>query len=223
MTSIAVGCEPARKRILDPVDRISESLLGLIMAMTFTCSLGVADAGRNDVRAMLIGAIGCNIAWGLIDGVLYLMGCLAEKGRNLRVYRAVRAATDAQKAQRLIAGSLPPLIASGLTAEELETMRQRLVALPEPPQHASLDRSDWLGGLGVFCVVFVATFPVVIPFLGMDNAVAALRVSNFIAVGLIFLLGCAYGRLSGFRPHATGMVMVILSVILVLATMALGG
>ena len=52
-------------RILDPMDRISEVLFGLIMALTFTCTLGVAAA---EVRTMLIGALGCNLAWGIIDG-----------------------------------------------------------------------------------------------------------------------------------------------------------
>jgi hypothetical protein len=56
------------------------------MVLTFTGSLSVAEAGRDDVRTMLIGALGCNLAWGIIDGVLYLMGCLADKGRNLMTY-----------------------------------------------------------------------------------------------------------------------------------------
>ena len=70
------------KRVLEPIDRVSEVLFGLIMVLTFTGSLSVAEAGRDDVRTMLIGALGCNLAWGIIDGVLYLMGCLAEKGRG---------------------------------------------------------------------------------------------------------------------------------------------
>src|SRR5882672_5753938 len=116
--------EPVKssKRVLEPHDRISEVLFGLIMVLTFTGSLSVAEAGREDVRTMLIGALGCNIAWGVIDGVLYLMGCLADKGRNLRTFRAVRAASEPQKAQRLISGALPPLIASVLEPAELETM-----------------------------------------------------------------------------------------------------
>jgi hypothetical protein len=38
-----------------------------------------------------------NLAWGIIDGVLYLMGCLAEKGRGLLTFRAVRKTTDQNK------------------------------------------------------------------------------------------------------------------------------
>ena len=54
-----------RRRVLDPVDRASEILFGLIMVLTFTVSLNVTEAGRSDVRAMLVGALGCNLAWGL--------------------------------------------------------------------------------------------------------------------------------------------------------------
>ena len=88
--------EPA-KRVLDPIDRVSEVLFGLIMVLTFTGSLSVAEAGRDDVRTMLIGALGCNLAWGIIDAMLYLMGCLAEKGQGLMTYLAVRRATDPQR------------------------------------------------------------------------------------------------------------------------------
>src|SRR5688572_22026395 len=79
------------KRVLEPNERIAEVLFGLIMVLTFTGSLSVAEAGRDDVRTMLIGALGCNFAWGIIDGVVYLMGGLAEKGQRLMTYRAVRA------------------------------------------------------------------------------------------------------------------------------------
>ena len=100
-----MSAEPGEssKRVLDPIDRVSEVLFGLIMVLTFTGSLSVAEAGRDDVRAMLIGALGCNLAWGIIDGILYLMGCLAEKGQGLSTFRAVRNATDPKEAQRVIA------------------------------------------------------------------------------------------------------------------------
>src|SRR5678816_4313787 len=121
--------EGIQKRVLDPADRIAEVLFGLIMVLTFTGSLSVAEAGRDDVQAMLIGALGCNIAWGIIDGVLYLMGCLAERGRNLATYRAVRQAVDSGKAQQLIADALPPLVASILEPAELESIHRRLQQL----------------------------------------------------------------------------------------------
>src|SRR6186713_468517 len=100
------------RRVLEPHERISEVLFGLIMVLTFTGSLSVAEAGHEDVRTMLIGALGCNLAWGIIDGILYLMSCLAERGRNLRLLKAVRAERDPAHARRLIAGALPAVVSS---------------------------------------------------------------------------------------------------------------
>ena len=54
---------------LEPMERISEILFGLIMVLTYTCSFSVAGAGREEVRTMLVGALGCNLAWGVIDAV----------------------------------------------------------------------------------------------------------------------------------------------------------
>lgn len=211
------------RRILEPHDRISEVLFGLIMVLTFTGSLSVAEAGRDDVRVMLIGSLGCNIAWGIIDGVLYLMGCLAEKGRDLKMLRAIRKATDPQKAQRLVAGALPSLVAAVLQPDELESMRQRLQALPEPPARARLGGDDWLGAVAVFFWVFVTTFPVAVPFIFMQNAILAMRVSNGIAVLMLLLAGVAYGRSVGRSPWGFGLGMVLLGAMLVAMTMALGG
>jgi VIT1/CCC1 family predicted Fe2+/Mn2+ transporter len=211
------------KRALDPIDRLSEVLFGLIMVLTFTGSLSISEAGREDVRTMLVGALGCNLAWGIIDGVFYLMGCLAEKSRALATFRAVREDGDPGRAQRLIADALPPVVASVLEPSELETMRVRLKQLPEPPERARLGGDDVRGALGVFFWVFLSTFPVVIPFIVMHNPMPALRVSNAIAVVLLFMTGYAYARHTGHRPFWVGSAMVVLGSTLVGLTIALGG
>src|SRR6266480_1842488 len=216
--------ERSSKRVLEPIDRVSEVLFGLIMVLTFTGSLSIAEAGRSEVRTMLIGALGCNLAWGIIDGVLYLMGCLAEKGRGLLTFRAVRKAANPKEAQRLIADALPSVVASVLEPVEMESLYQRLKQLPERPDHVRLRKDDWLGAVGVFLLVFLCTFPVVIPFIFMHNAGPALRVSNAIAIVMLFLTGYAFGRMTGRHSSwLVGISMVVLGLILVGLTMALGG
>jgi VIT1/CCC1 family predicted Fe2+/Mn2+ transporter len=211
------------KRVLDPIDHVSEVLFGLIMVLTFTGSLSVAEAGREDIRTMLIGALGCNLAWGIIDGILYLMGCLAEKGRSLATYEAVRTAADPDEARRRIAEALPSVIASVLQPAELEAVHQRLRQLPEPPARAALSGADWRGSAGVFLLVFLSTLPVVIPFVVMRNAVPALRVSNGIAIAMLFITGYVYGRSVGRHAWMLGISMVLLGALLSALAMALGG
>jgi hypothetical protein len=193
------------------------------MVLTFTGSLSVANAGRDDIRSMLVGALGCNLAWGIIDGVFYLMGCLAEKGRALRTLRAVRRAADPRKAQEVIAAALPPPLASVLQPPELEALYRRLKELPEPPKRAQLHGDDWRGAIGVFLLVFLSTFPVVIPFMFMKSVSPAMRLSDAVAIVMLFLTGYAYGRITGHRPWVRGVLMVVLGSTLVAITIALGG
>jgi hypothetical protein len=211
------------ERVLEPVERIAEILFGLIMTLTFTGTIGAMTGDSVAVRTVLVGALGCNIAWGIIDAVLYLMGSLAERGRGITTLRAVRNAADPGRAQRLIADALPSVVASILDPAELESMHRRLKQLPEPADRARLHKDDLLGAVGVFLLVFLSLFPVAIPFLLMDNAVPALRFSNAIAMGMLFVLGVAFGRITGRRPWAVGLSMVFLGALLVALAIALGG
>jgi VIT1/CCC1 family predicted Fe2+/Mn2+ transporter len=209
-------------RILDPMDRISEVLFGLIMALSFTLTFAVATADNMAVRTMLLAALGCNLAWGIIDGGVYLLARLNQQGRAVLRWRAARDAPDAGTAQRVIADAMPPLLASVVEPAQLETMRQKLSQLPEPA-HPRLTKSDGLGALGIFLLSFLSTFPIVIPFLLIGDARLALRVSNAVAIAMLFLCGFLFGRYAGFRPIAMGVAMVALGGTLVAVAIALGG
>ena len=214
---------PTFKRVLEPYDRISEVLFGLIMVLTITCAISAAQAGSAKIHIMLYSALGCNLAWGIIDGVFYLLASLAERSQNLIALRAARKTTDPQQVQRLMAKALSPLIVSILQPAELEMIHQRLSQLPEPPARARLHRNDYLGALGVFLLVFLSTLPVVSPFFFMQQATPALRVSNLIAILMLFLLGCAFGRSTERPAVLAGIMMVIVGAALVGMAIVLGG
>jgi VIT family len=210
-----------RERILDPNSRMSEVLFGLIMALTFTTTLELT-AGRDDVRTLLVGVIGCNIAWGLVDAVMFLVASLTGRGMGLMTIRAVRSAGRREDAHRLIAGAMAPILTTILTEDDIERVRQRLVDMPEidPP---TLRRDDWLGALGVFLLVFLSTFPVVVPFLFFTDVRVAVRLSNLVAIAMMFCLGYSLARHAGFNPWWTGLSFVALGVALVAIAVALGG
>jgi hypothetical protein len=208
--------------ILDPIDRISEVLFGLIMVLTSTSTLSVVSAGQPEIRTMILAALGCNLAWGIIDAGLYVLGCIDERGRNLLTLRAARQGTDPTEARRVIANALPKAL-SRLPEEHLEAMRKELLQLPEPSQRPGLTREDALGGLAVCLLVFLSTFPPVIPFLLWGDVQTALRISNAVAIVMLFVCGYAYARGTGLRPWITGLVMVAIGLALVVVAVALGG
>jgi len=209
--------------VLDPMERISETLFGLIMVLTFISSLGVATADNIKIQTMLAGALGCNLAWGIVDGGLYLLARINDQGRHILTLRAIRQAADHEAAQRVIADALPEELASILPPEELELMRQKLQLLPEPSERPRLTRRDWIGALRLCLLSFLSTLPVVVPFIFLSDAKVALQVSYAVAIVMLFCCGYAFGYHSGLRPWAAGLSMVAVGSALVSVVVALGG
>ena len=170
-----------RRALLDPVDRISEILFGLIMAVTIVGSLSIATAGKEEVRTVMAAALGCNLAWGLVDAIMYL----------------VRGATERMRERALGQRSTTEAIVSG---------------------------RELLEACGVFALVVVATFPVVVPFLVMTDVRSAMRVAQGITLFMLFLAGFALARHAGYtKPLRAGLAMAVFGAVLIAAVKALGG
>lgn len=193
------------------------------MVLTFTGSLSAAESGRAEVRTMLIGALGCNLAWGIVDAVMYLMNRLTERAAARRTIVALKHAQSHEDVNRILAATLPPSVAAALTDLDCQGISVQLSKVRLTSGPPWLGREDCLGAIAVFLLVFLSTIPVVLPFLFLQNAVVALRTSNAIAITMMFLTGYAFGRLAGYRPLLTGGSVVMLGFILVLITIVLGG
>lgn len=213
-----------RGAILDPISRFSEILFGLIMALGVTGSLSAATGRNADVKTVLWSALGCNLAWGIVDAIMFILGQLAERGRELRALRSIRRANPDEGRRLLAAGTSSFLArAATLDAGALEQERRHIASLPEPEPYARLTRDDLVGALVIFCLVVVSTLPVTVPFLVLHEVGLALRVSRVIASVMLFLGGYAWGRAASYRPWATGIAMAALGFAMVAITVALGG
>jgi VIT family len=213
--------EPSR-HLLDPLERSSEILFGLIMVLTFTGAVRVAEPGE-DVHVILWGAIGCNLAWGFVDAVMYLLSAFMTRARALRMLRAVRGAKQPEAARRLVVAALPQPIAEVLTPSEIVSLHQRLKAEPEPVAFVRLGRRDIQAAIGILLLVFTSTLPVVIPFFVIDDTKSALLASNAVALAMLFLAGWSLGTYAGRPGWRTGAGMVAVGLTLVVTTTALGG
>lgn len=210
------------QRVLEPVDRITEVIFGLLMAMTFIGSLSVATSGREEVRTMLIAALGCNLAWGLADAVIFLMRTWTERTRSRTLMERLRGGIDSPVGQRLIAAELPPRIAMAAGAECLEMLRLRLLDASAPVK-ARIGWEDVKGALATFLLVVLATFPLVIPFLLIGQTGPAIRASNAVALAMLFISGWMLARYAGGTPWAGGLALAVVGTALLFAIIALGG
>jgi hypothetical protein len=209
------------KGVLEPVERISEVLFGLIVVLTFTCTIKAKENGR--VYAILVEALGCSLAWAIIDAGFYLLGRLSDRGHKLLLLRQLRGSSDQHDFQHIIVNVLPPLIAFHLPSEAFEALRYQLIQLPEPPARPRLTTEDWKGALGVFLFASAAILPIAIPFTFMRDAGLALLVSHGIAILLLFLAGWALGRYTSEHPLRIGFAMVAFGLATIAIALALGG
>jgi VIT1/CCC1 family predicted Fe2+/Mn2+ transporter len=215
------------QRYLNPGDRMNEVLFGLIMVLTFTLTAGLSvSEGREGVRELLVAAIGCNFAWGIIDGVFFVMGALFDRGRNLRLAKAVRQVPDEATALAAIAREFDGHL-EGVTTEEARRSLYReiiRVVRREEPLPNRVTKEDLYGALASFWLVFLSTIPAVVPFLiFVDQPRFALRVSNGLLVGMLFYVGHRWARYTGGRPWRTGFTIAMIGVALVAIAVALGG
>jgi hypothetical protein len=92
-----------------------------------------------------------------------------------------------------------------------------------PPEPNRVRREDLLGGLAAGWLVFLCSFPAVLPFLFLDDPRLALRVSNAILLGLLFYAGWRAARHTLAKPWLAGAVFLLVGVLLVAVAIPLGG
>lgn len=209
--------------VLSPVDRIAEILFGLIMVLTFTGAISVSNDGRQEVRDLLWAALGCNVAWGLVDAIMYWMNVLIDRGRAANSIRQLMREQDLAKCRSLIKDEMPPGVAALISDTEVDRIIQEVKRLPAPGNTDLLTIKDLVSGIQIFLLVFLCTLPVALPFVFIHELGVALRVSNGIALLLLFAGGFRLARYAGFRPWLTALAYMLIGVALVSLTMALGG
>ena len=215
-------------KYLDPGSVMGELLFGLIMTLTFTLGAGlvIEEEGRAGAREMLIGILGCNLAWGIIDGVLYVLGQLFERGRLRRLVFLIRTSGSEESGRALIEAELDPLVAPVTTDAERRGFYATMVrgARSQELRSNRVTRADLLGGLAAGLLVFACSFPAVLPFALLDDPRLALRVSNAILIGLLFYVGYRHARQHTLAlTWLAGLVFALLGVFLVAIAIPLGG
>ncbi len=215
-------------RHLDPGSHMGEALFGLIMTLTFTlgADLVIEAQGREGARQMVIGILGCNLAWGLIDCVLYVLGCAFERGRLHRIGYEVHAAPSPLQARRLVAAELDELLVPLTDARQRESLYAAIVQRVKtgaiaPPR--PLTRKDLLGGLESGLLVFACSFPAALPFVVFDEPRFALRLSNTILLALLYYLGYRHAQHTLAKPWIAGLVFLLAGLLLVAVAIRLGG
>jgi len=213
-------------RYLDPASRLGEILFGLIMVLTVTLSAGLTVAeGPAGVRQLLFAAIGCNVAWGIIDAVMYIMNCVTVRSGKMRLVEAIQRAPDTEAALALIQNEIEPELQELLDPEDAQAMSRSVLKHLGQAQitRTTLTKDDLYGALACFWLVFASCLPAALPFLFFSRAHFALRVSNFLLLVLLFLVGQKWAQYAGTNRLVAGSAILAIGLALVGLAILLGG
>lgn len=210
---------------LAPVDSLSEVIFGLIMVLGWTTTAHLVF-GATSAHHLLLAVIGCNLAWALVDGVMYILAVFYERSQHVKFLRSVRRAPDAAAAEEVAADrfdeDLEPVLSEAERAQIYAWIAARAAADPEPDP-VRVTRDDILGAVASGVLVFVAVLPVAIPFLLISDSLVALRVSNLITIGLLFVVGYRWARHTAINPVVAGLLLLVIGLFLVAITVVFGG
>jgi VIT1/CCC1 family predicted Fe2+/Mn2+ transporter len=221
------GFVPWLHKFVDPATSLSEILFGLIMTLTFTLGAGIVvqDEGRDGARELLVAALGCNVAWGIIDACFYLIAATFEREQFRRLGRRMREVADNATAAALLSARFDELLAMGLEEPERKQLYERLARniRSSPPISGRLSGEDWSGAIASGLLVICTTVPAALPFAFIDDAYVAMRASNAILLLTLFATGFGWARYTTMRPLVVGSVFLLGGLALVLIAIPLGG
>lgn len=211
---------------LTPAGRLQEIIYALIMVITVTSTVSrtVPDSDQG-IRTLIFAVLGCNIAWGIVDGVMYILTSLFNRNRSCKMIRDAASAASPGDAMSVIDGEFNPPFEWMLDHDQRRTLNEEImehvVNMRPPP--VKFTRQELIGGALCFVVTFMTTLPAVTPFFFVHDMHLAIRLSNAVALTMLFLVGFEFARLTDKNPLTTSVGLVALGGVVVIITIILGG
>ncbi len=208
------------RSLLSPSDRHSEILFGLIMVLTITGTVGLETGSR---KAVLSAGIGACIAWGIVDGIIYVYGNLLERGRIALAAQEASTCREEGCDLRKIKEELEDTIVDTLSEREKHEVAMHIKERLKPVEnHTHATKEDIQGGIAAGMLVFLSGIPVLLPFLFLDG-IWAMRLSSIIGFILLFAIGYRWGGYIGRSRFWTGITMMGVVMVITGVVIALGG
>ncbi len=218
--------------LLDPIDRLAETIYSVLVLLTFTLAFRVFTIGSSQpvtidyVNEFILAALGATIAWGVIDGIMYaLMEVLARNERQ-RILWHIQAAHTEAEAVEAITDEFDYILEPITGDSQRQALYHDIVDHLKDSQARAvgLKREDFTGALASVLVALVAVTPSFVPLILFRNDYAlAVRLSNIVSFIVLFIAGYEWGKYTGASSWKTGLLVAFIGALLVAVAIPLGG
>jgi len=208
-------------------DRLVEVLCGVIMVLVMIGYLRLSLMGEDHIelkRTMILIPLGCNAAWGIIDGIMYVLTDLIERGKIYRL--SIKTKKDQEEIKSSIEDELSSTVVDVLEEEEKEKISDEILKRVNPSdieKPEGITKKDLVVILFTFLTVFSTAIPLIIPFIIFDDIILAIRISFAIGIAILFSIGLFWGKYASRNKIRSALAIVTIGIIVVGITIALGG
>jgi hypothetical protein len=219
---------------LDPIDALFVIFYSILFALLFTLSYAVliyhgvisssfATGYGQELFLTILGAI---TAWGIIDGVLYVLGENFARSERRRLLQYVQASENDEEAVTAIAYELDFILEPITNDEQRRALYHEIKAhlSTAEPQAMGIQRADMIGAVATVGLYILAVLPSLLPLLLLpDNTALAIRISNAVSFIVVFITGYIWGIHTGTNPWKKGLLLSSVCLAMVLVAMLIGG
>ena len=204
----------------------SEPMFGVIMVVCFTSLLrAYPDKAEAILETILLSALMCCIAWGLVDGIFYAWEAHYEMDKKKKIQALASSADGQDQARGLVEDSLGDTLVDLLDDRDREEIYQIVHRkVPKIDLGKVSLRDDIVTILIAFGLVVGSSIIVMIPFLIVHPVLTALVVSNITGILLLFIMGFWREEEPAIMNKViTGSVTAFIAFVITIVTIALGG
>jgi hypothetical protein len=219
---------------LDPIDALSTIFFSILFALLFTLSYAIliyhgaigSNLSSGYGQELFLAILGAVTAWGIIDGVLYVLAEVLARSERYRLLQYIQTSDSEEEAATAIADELDFILEPITSDEQRHDLYHGMLAYlsQAEPQAIGLQREDVVGAVAAALLSVVAVLPSLLPLLLVpDNFALAIRISNVVSFLVIFATGYSWGIHTDTNPWKTGLLLASVCLAMVLVAMLLGG
>jgi hypothetical protein len=229
---LSIG-QPGRKFVfrsehLSEADVQVEMLCGVIMVLVLIGYLKLSLA-QDDIefkKLMMLVPLGCNAAWGIIDGIMYVLVNLRERGNKSKLLSLIKSAKNQTDAMALVRKEfgfaffdlLNQDTQKNIYEEILKGVTNATIVKPK-----GISKNDLRLVLKTFLIVLSSGVPIVIPFFFLNDVWLAIRISHIIGLVMLFCIGYWWAKFASRHRIRSAIGLTILGVVIVGMTELLHG
>ncbi len=209
-------------------DRLVEALCGVIMVLSMVSYLRITllhDPNVELHKVLVLVPIGANAAWGIIDGIMYVLTRMIDRSRAFKLYSSLRA-MDQKEAHKTLEDEFKSTLVSKLNENDRANIYNEIlrgVHSLEVKKPQLITKGDLIVVLFTFLIAVFVAFIVVVPFWVLNDVLTAVRFSSIIGIVLLFYLGYRWAKIASKNKIRSGLIIAMMGFLIALVTVVLGG